>query len=149
MKNASTWVGIIILIFSVAIFGMSLSYEFYSKFGPGPGLLPRWISGLMILLSILFIIDSIKKGPITDGSIVPKGRELGSVLTIIGSLLLFILLASYAGYNIAGVIMMFLMLARNYKWYWSLGISAVSTIFFFIIFYKFLQIPLPLNAFGW
>lgn len=149
MKNTRVWIGIVILILSSAIFGISFSYEYYSRYTPGAGLFPRWISGFMIVLSILYIFELIKKGNVSYESILPKGRQLQYILKIIISFILLILLAPYAGYTIAGIVMLYIVLSHDYKWYWALGISTSTTVVLVFVFYKLLKIQLPVNSLGW
>lgn len=149
MRKAGVWMGSLLLILSVAAFTISSSYGYYSKYGPGPGLFPLWISGVFILISLLYIIESIRKEGVSINEILPKGKELSYILKILGSITLFIILAPYTGYSIASIVMLFILFYGKYKWYSGLGIAIVTTLILFYIFQKYLRIPLPLNAFGW
>ena len=149
MRKAGVWMGILFLIWSIVAFMMSSSYVYYSKYGPGPGLFPLWISGLFIVISILYIIESMRKEGVSVNEVFPKGEDLNYILKIMGSIALFILLAPYTGYSIASIVMLFILFFGKYKWYSGLGIAIVTTLILFLIFQTYLRIPLPLNPFGW
>lgn len=148
LRNAGIWVGLFLLVASGVIFWQSLGYEYYSDYGPGPGLFPRWISGILFLLSLVYIWDSIKKEIIWFNDILPKGKGLYDVLSIFGSLILFMILVPFTGYSIASLIMLVILFAQGYKWYWGLGLSAVITAIVFFAFETLLNVPLPVNSFG-
>lgn len=149
MKNAGVWVGCFILVFALLIFTSSLSYEYYGSVGPGPGLLPLWLSGALVVLSILYIIESVIKNKITFSDIFPKGKELWKPLLFIFSFILFIVIVPFTGFCIAGITMLTIVFLPSYKWYVGLGISTVVTLFLFVVFYNLLKIPLPVNSLGW
>jgi len=148
MKNAGALVGFLILIFAGTLFFQALSYDYYSDYGPGPGLFPLWLSGLLIVLSIAYIIDCYKKNIIQLKDVLPKGAGLRKIILIMVSLVVFYFLAPYTGYSVAGIIMLMILFIREYKWYWGLGISVVVTGVLFYTFYSVLNVPLPVNSFG-
>lgn len=148
MKNAGFAVGFIILIFASLILWQSLSLDYYSELGPGPGLLPLWLSAFLILLSLLFMVKSLKKNIILFTEILPKGRGLGNILTIIGAVIFFIIAAPFTGFTIAGILMLSFILLRDYKWVMAMSVSVAVTVSLFYIFKFFLNVPLPVNALG-
>ncbi|GAB7387022.1 tripartite tricarboxylate transporter TctB family protein [Bacillaceae bacterium] len=149
MGNAGAWVGIFVLIFGGIILFQSLSYEYFSDVGPGPGFFPLWASGALIVLTFFYIIISSKKEKILFRDILPKKKELAKVIGIFLSILLFIILAPYTGFSIAGSAMLFFLLIPGYRWYWALGISVTVTVLVFLLFQQLLDIPLPVNSYGW
>ena len=148
MKNAGVWVGSLVLIFAGTIFFQSLTYDYYSEYGPGPGFFPLWLSGFLILLSILYIIDSIRKQDVESYEIFPKSHGARKVLTIIAALVLFLSIIPFTGYTIASVVMLFILLFREYRWYWNFVISVIVSLAIFFTFQSFLKVPLPVNTLG-
>jgi putative tricarboxylic transport membrane protein len=148
-QNAGVWAGIVLLLFAFVIFGQALSLKYYTKFGPGPGLFPLWLSGILIILSIIYIWHSLKKEIIPLSNIIPKGRERGNILAVLGSILLFMLIVNFTGFIVASTLLLFILLVREYKWHLALGISTGVSILLFLIFKTFFAIPLPVNIFGW
>ena len=148
MNNAGLWIGLVILVFAGTFFYQALGYDFYSKYGPGPGLFPIWLSGSLVVLTLLYIVDSVRKSGISIRDILPKGAGLKNVATVFASLLAFLVVMPFAGYTIASVIMLFILFHREYKWYSGLGISIAVSLTIFYLFKSFLGVPLPTNPFG-
>ncbi|WP_075618827.1 tripartite tricarboxylate transporter TctB family protein [Paenisporosarcina indica] len=148
-QNAGVWVGLIILVFSSVIFIQAMNLDYFSKFGPGPGLFPIWLSGILLVLSILYIRLSIKKSIYYFSDIIPMGRSFGNILSVVLALIVFMVLVNFTGFIIASTVLLFTLFSREYKWYWGLGIAIFTSIILFIIFKVFFEIPLPVSVFGW
>ena len=148
MNKAGVWVGIVILVFAGAFLAKSLTYNYYGKFGPGPGLLPVWVFGTLVLFSLAFIFDSMKSQGLHIRDILPTGQGLKKVLSIFVSLILFIIAAPYTGYCIASVLMLLILFAPSYQWYSNLLISVAVTAVIFYVFNSLLSVPLPINSYG-
>lgn len=146
MKFAGLWVGLIFILFAGTIFTQSLSLKYYSDYGPGPGLFPLWSSGFLLVLSVIYIVDSLRKKGVRVKDIFPRGEGLRKVVDIFASLIIFLLLVRYTGYTIAGVIMLCILFLREYKWYWGAGISVTVTLALYFAFYYLLKVPLPVNS---
>lgn len=137
------------LLFSGIMFWESLSMGYYSEYGPGPGMLPLWVSGLMFGLSAVYLVVALKKETVFLSQVLPKGEGFVNILVCIGSLILFIVLAPLAGFLIASTATLFLLFIRGYKWYWGLGLSVSTSAIVFWVFGIVLEVPLPVNDLGW
>jgi len=149
VKNAGLWFGLLLLVFSGIIFWESLSLEYDTAFGPGPGFLPLWLSGLLMAMSLIYIWQSVKKDVIRFAQILPRGRALRHVLSALASLLAFLVLAPLFGFTIGAIALLFIVLVREYKWYVAAGIASVISIALFFLFQSLLGVPLPVNELGW
>lgn len=147
-RNAGVWVGLILLGFSGAIFFQAFSYGYYGSYGPGPGLFPRWLGGGLFVLSILYIIDSIRNGGLDIRELFPKDASLRKVGAVFLALVLFLLIVPFAGYTLASVLMLFLLFIGEYKWYSSLLYSICVSASVFYVFKYLLNVPLPVNFLG-
>ncbi len=148
MKNAEAWVGFIILLFSGTIFVQSFSFDYFAEFTPGPGLFPRWLSAILFIITSIYIVSTFRREFVDITKILPRGVELRKVISVFVALILFLVLVTYTGYILAGILMMMILFYGEYKWYKALLISLFTTITIFIVFYVFLSVPLPLNVFG-
>jgi putative tricarboxylic transport membrane protein len=145
---AGAWAGIFFTVFGIVMLVNSLSYKYSSNMGPGPGMFPLWLSGILILLSLLSIVQSIKKDRTTFAEILPKGKDLKKLILILAALAGFILIIQFAGFVIAGIVFLFILLAGEYKWYVNLAISIGVSVLLFWVFGILLSVPLPVNSFG-
>lgn len=149
LKNAGVWGGFILLLYSSIIFFQSFTLEYYNKLGPGPGFFPRWLSGLLIIFSLLYIWESIKNEVISTSEMLPKDKKTrqGIISTIV-SVVLFMIIAPFAGFIISCSTMLFTMLIRDFKWYKALTASIIASFAILFIFSKLLGVELPTNSFG-
>jgi putative tricarboxylic transport membrane protein len=148
-KNLGIYISIFFLIVSGLIFFESLSLEYYSDYGPGPGLLPLWTSGIIIVLSLLYLVFSIKKDIIDISAVLPKGEGFTNILITMGTLILFIVVVPFTGFFLGSILLLIILFKRGYNWYWSIGLSLVVAVIIFYVFGYLLQVPLPTNKFGW
>jgi putative tricarboxylic transport membrane protein len=149
MKNAGVYVGIVLLIYSVIMIWQSLTLDYYTAFGPGPGFFPLWISILLLVLSLLYLWESAKKDIILLSTIIPKGKDLRKILAVLGSVIIFMILVNFVGFVISGSILLFLLFMKEYKWYQGMVMSISISILLFYIFKTLLNVPLPANVLGW
>ncbi|MBP1154969.1 MULTISPECIES: tripartite tricarboxylate transporter TctB family protein [unclassified Paenibacillus] len=147
-QYAGVWGGAFFAIFGIVIFVQSFSYTYSSMMGPGPGMFPLWLSGILIVLSIWSMVKSITKEKTTLAEILPKGKDLRKLITILATLAGFILVVSFLGFVIAGTLFLFALLAREYRWYISLSISIGASVLLFVVFNIILGVPLPINSLG-
>jgi putative tricarboxylic transport membrane protein len=149
LKSLGIYLSIFFLICSGGMFWLALSMDYYSEYGPGAGFLPLWVNGVIFILSVFYLVIVIKKKNIPVARIFPKGEGFINVLVSMGSPVLFLIIVSYVGFVLSSFITLFILFMLGYKWYWSLGSSAVVTFILFWVFGTLLQVPLPVNQFGW
>lgn len=148
-NNLGVYISAFFLLFSGILFWKALDLNYYGAYGPGPGLLPIWANGILIILSLISLVFCYRKSDILLSEVLPKGRGLGNVLACIGALVLFMLVVDYTGFVAGSILMLFPLFSRGYKWHWSLGLSVGVTLLLFWTFGLILQVPLPVNEFGW
>jgi putative tricarboxylic transport membrane protein len=142
------WAGIFLLIFSLVFLMQSLSFPFSIAGEPGPGFFPVWLSGILLILSFIYIYQSIKSKDV-EGEPLPKGKALKKIVFILSYMILYMMVVSFLGFILASTMFLFVLLCRDYKWYLNLGISAGASIFLFLLFHSVLNVSLPINGFGW
>jgi putative tricarboxylic transport membrane protein len=140
---------VFILVCSGIMFWQAISMGYYSEYGPGPGFLPLWVNGLLIILAVMYLIISLIKSDIPLSKVFPKGEGFINVLVSMGASILFLIIIPYTGFVVASMITLFFLFLRGFKWYWSLGYSIGLSIILFMIFSTLLRVPLPVNVLGW
>ena len=148
MRNAGIWAAIVTIIFSSVFLYQSTKVDYEGPLGFGPGFFPFWLSIILLGLSVVYLVISVKEN-IDLSELFPKGKSGQDFLIILLSMGVFILLLEKTGFVIAGAICLILLLFRTFKWYYTLSLSVGITMIIFFIFAKALAIPLPVNAFGW
>ncbi len=149
MKKAGVWAGIITLIYAIIIFQQSMSLDYSTKLGPGPGFFPIWLSGILIVLTLCYIVDSFKHDEVKITEILPGGKASQSIISTVGGLVIFPIVVPYLGFVVSATILQFIMFVRDFKWYTALAISVVVSVILFFVFQSLLGVTIPVNDFGW
>ena len=149
MKKAGVWAGIITLLYAITIFQQSLSLDYSTRLGPGPGFFPLWLSGILIVLTLCYIVDSIRNDVVKVSEILPGGKASQNIISTVAALILFPIVVPYLGFVISATILQFIMFVRDFKWYTALGISVFVSVVLLVAFQSLLGVSLPVNDFGW
>lgn len=149
MNNIEVYVSFFFVLVGGLIVEQASSMQYYSQYGPGPGLLPLWIGGILIVLSVINLLMAYKKNDTQFSELLPKGIGLVNLLACVGSFVLFTGIVSVAGFTISSFLMLSILFSRGYKLHWALGMSAVVTGVLFFVFGSVLGVPLPVNEYGW
>lgn len=144
----SVYAGIVFLLFSLVFFYQSLEFPYTSDLGgPGSGFFPLWLSGILLVLSIIYIYESVKKEKTEEESL-PKGKALRDILFILSSMIVFLVILPFLGFVLSGTLFLFILLYREYRWHLNLGISVGVSLFLFWLFGSTLGVSLPVNVLG-
>ncbi|WP_310192989.1 tripartite tricarboxylate transporter TctB family protein [Neobacillus niacini] len=146
--NAGVWAGIVVFLIAAVFLVQSFQFSYKSELGPGPGFSPVWLSGILVVLSILYFLESVSGKNAGSGEEWPKGQALKNILFILACLAVFLILVSFTGFVVSGSIFLFLLLFKAYKWYTSLLISIGVSIILFWLFDGVLGVSLPVNGLG-
>lgn len=143
-QNAGLWFGLGYLAFSILFFVVSFDLLYKSRLiGAGPGMYPRWLTGLSILVALAYIWQSCHGQVFRVGECFPGRKELGNVATVFLSCMVFVLLLNHTGFIISGSLLLLIMFVPHYKLWQavllSIGISLVCYGIFKICF----SVPLP------
>jgi len=130
-------------LFLIIIFYL-VSLNFPPGTKVGPSVVPRLWMFALIPLNLYLLIQSLRQK--TDKDFVKGRTEI--VFTFIGLLILYLAALVIIGYFISTFIFIFVsMLILGYRKYVSMVIiSAIWIIFSYFVFYKLLQVPLPVGS---
>lgn len=128
---------------------MKLKY-WSNRYAPGPGFIPRWVSGIMIVLSIIALIGSFKKDGITLDKVLPKDRKSRINLYVCWlGLIFFLVFIKKLGFTITSIILLSALFSRGTKWSRAIILGTIVSVCAFVIFKIVLQVQIPVNQFGW
>lgn len=129
--------------------GMSMRY-WSSQYAPGPGFIPRWIGGIMIVLSIIAFIQSFRREGITLGEILPKEKTLRiNLLVCVAGLFFYLFFVETLGFVVTGSVLMIALFSRGTSWKRAIPLGILIAVICFFIFRVLLQVQVPVNQFGW
>jgi len=147
----STVVCAVFFGFALFYFSIAMGLQYWSSaYAPGPGFIPRWASGAMVVLSALALKNSFKeKGPVLS-DIFPKDRS-GRINLFVcwGALLFLLLFVNKLGFVVTASIALTAMLSRGTNWLKAALIGVSMSLICFYIFTVLLQMRIPVNQFGW
>ncbi len=153
MRKPSLIAGIVFFVFSVLVMLVSWSMEYYSPIGPGPGFFPFWLSMILSLLSIIWIVQVTQcKGnsekPNEDAEVLPRRSGLLRLLGIVGALGFLIAFMEPMGFQLPMfAFLVFLLYALGkVKPLTTLIVAAVGSFGLFHVFTLLLDVQLPLSA---
>lgn len=142
-QNAGLWFGLCFLAVSVLFFRMSFDLPYHSKLGAGPGMYPRWLSGISIVIALVYIWQSCAVNVFKIGEYFPGKHELINVGSILLSCLVFLFLLDSVGFIVAGSLLMFLAFVRNYELLPAITLSIALTLICYFVFKICFSVPLP------
>ena len=139
------------LIFSIFFFYHAMQLKLWSnRYAPGPGFIPRWVSGIMIILSIIALIESFKKDGITLDKVLPENRASRINLYVCwGGLVFFLVFIKKLGFTISSIILLSALFSRGTKCPKAIILGSIISVIAFVIFKIVLQVQIPINQFGW
>lgn len=138
------------IAFSVFMLYHAFQLKYWSsKYAPGPGFIPRWAGGALLILSIIAFISSFKEEGISLADVLPKEKSYRINLYVcwIG-LIVFLLLTKKVGFVITGSALLVALFSRGTKWKIAIPAGIAVTVVFFLIFKVLLQVQVPTNMFG-
>ena len=147
-SNAGFIMGILFTLYGISYFVLSFAYPYVNKFGMGPGFFPRWIAVLSIIAGICYTLMSLFRDKFITEEVFPNGKELLNVLTVVLSILVYILIIKYVGFLVSSTLLLFVIFIRSYKWPKALVFALVASVIVFGIFKLGFKVPIPVNMFG-
>lgn len=141
----------IFLVLSLSYFYIAMGLRYWSgAYAPGPGFIPRWASGSMVVLCLFALKNSFKEKGIVLSEILPKDRTRRINLFVCwGSLLFLLFFVEKLGFVLTASIALTAMLSRGTNWLKAALIGVSLSLICFYIFRVLLQMQIPVNQFGW
>jgi putative tricarboxylic transport membrane protein len=145
----STLICIFFIVFSSVYLYQSFQYSYWHLYSPGAGFVPRWVSGLMLILSIICLVNSLKEEGIKVNEVFPKGVGMGNLIVAWVSLIFFTAVSKKLGLIITSSIMLSALFGRSIKLHKAIIYGTIVSLFCFVLFKIILKVPVPVNKFGW
>jgi putative tricarboxylic transport membrane protein len=148
-------IGLLLVIGGIFVMIVSLNMKIFRNFNDAPGFFPLFLGGILALLGAVLALQSIKKGalPATKAvfskenlkSFVKDDKTLRTVILIAILIVYIFILIGRMHFAIATMLYLVstMLYLRSAKWWKTLIISALSTIFICIAFQYGFRIPLP------
>jgi putative tricarboxylic transport membrane protein len=147
LKDGDVISGAVLAALGVYIVMQSLAWDYYSLDGPGPGFFPFWYGVAMVTLSLLLILNVVRKGS-TQGAVdwPATSRALSCWLAFA----LAVALMGWLGFLLSFALLTFFVVTVIFRRpLVTAGITAVLTaLAFHLVFPVALSVSLPTGWFG-
>ncbi len=152
VKRADIIGSLITVFFGIFAITQAVQIEYWWKFGPGPGFLPLWASIFLVFGGCLLLVQALRR-PRLEKTVQKASQAPGHLLNIAAVAALMVLTSIaiiYLGFSISIFLFMALMVGvlGKYRWHVTLGTAAAVSLTFYLLFAKWLQVPLPKGFFG-
>ena len=134
------WAGVLFIVLGGTAVIIALDYAMGSAGRMGPGYFPRWLGGILIGLGALLVLRSFR----LQGEKIAF-PTLKPVLIVLGAVLVFGLMATWAGLFISTIVMVLIAstASHEYRWIESIVASVILAVFVLVAFRYGLQLQLP------
>ncbi|MBI4194421.1 MAG: tripartite tricarboxylate transporter TctB family protein [Betaproteobacteria bacterium] len=140
----------ILVALGVSILADAWDWPYLTKDGPGPGFFPLWIGisiiGLSVAVAALHLYDVVRRSPVER----PNWRGSARVLTGWAGLAVSIALMKPAGFILSFLLLVvfLVMVIFQRSFLAALTVGAGTSIGFWVVFVKLLQVQLPAGPWG-
>lgn len=112
---------------------------------PGPAFFPFYLSIIIVALSLILFLKSIRLKSIEKGELIVIGTRWMKLPLVIAGLVIYVYILKPLGYMVTTFLMLILLLkiVEEHTWKATLIISIPCIAISYIIFAKYLGIPLP------
>ncbi len=140
---------VVVLAFGGVVAFGALKMDLGSLNQPGPGFLPLGGACLLVALSLVYVVSSLRRAPDGEESPWPK-RNGARLIAVVASLAVYCAALSSAGYIPATFVLMVILflVADPGEWRSALVKAALSTAITYLVFEKLLMVQLPAGLLG-
>lgn len=134
---------IVVGLFGVATALMSLQLKLWVSFGPGPGFFPFAMGVLLVVLALLWVVETRRVG-----FVVAESVSRVRVVSVIASLLVLVALMEPIGFQISMALFLFfhLKVIGRRGWVMTVVVTALGSFGAFALFNNVLGVRLPVAA---
>ena len=151
MRFNDSIVGVVLVAFGAWVIFLTRDFPSLKVGIPGPALFPRILAGLLIIAGLVLFTQNFRsRRPLFEVDRTISHLGLLNVLFVCVAILGYILFVKFLGFLIVSFIILFgLMKCLRVRIHFSLIMASGITLFIYVLFNKFLLVPLPWGLWGW
>ncbi|MEO5845469.1 MAG: tripartite tricarboxylate transporter TctB family protein [Caldimonas sp.] len=150
MRSADRVAGAALLALGIAFSAGALKhFAYWGENGPGPAFLPFWLGLLMALLAAMLFVGAVRsRDPGPDW--LPRGDGLRRLAIVLGATVAFVALLNVIGMTL-GTTLFLVVLMRfpdRQPWPRTIAVALVMAGLIYLVFARWLHVPLPTGPLG-
>ena len=150
MRSADRIAGAALLALAIAFSAGALKhYAYWGENGPGSAFLPFWLGLVMAVLAATLLVGALRSrdpGP----AWLPSGDGLRRLALVVGATAAFVALLNVVGMTIGTVLFLVVLMRFLDRQPWPLTIAVALAVagLNYLVFTRWLHVPLPAGPFG-
>src|SRR5262245_66636111 len=112
-KKGDVISGAVLAALGVYIITQARAWDYYTLDGPGPGFFPFWYGVAMVVLSLLLIVNAVRRGAVTESTI--DWPATGRALATWAAFALSVALMGWLGFIISFALLTFFIIAVIFR----------------------------------
>ena len=150
MRRADRITGASLLALGVAFsVGALKHYAYWGENGPGPAFLPVWLGGVLALLAAALLVGAMRS-PDPGDPWLPSGVGLKRLIVVLGATAVLVALLNVVGMML-GTFVFLIVLMRfldRTPWPLTFGVAFAVAGANFLVFTRWLKVPMPVSVLG-
>jgi hypothetical protein len=150
MRRADRITGAALLALAVAFSAGALKhYSYWGENGPGPAFLPFWLGLVMAVLACLLLVGAWRARDPGEAWL-PRGVGLQRLVGVLGATIALVALLNVIG-MVLGTTLFLVVLIRfldRTPWPLTLMVAVAVAGINFLVFTRWLKVPMPVSVFG-
>ena len=151
MNTAETVAGGVFVALGAAMLFESLKLAYFGEGGPGPGFLPRWVAGGLILCGLVLAAKGIRPA-LGVRAVVPWPDASGwrRIALMLAALAVALILLDKLGFLVVTTVFMAVLIfgLGVRSWPMLASIPLIAAIGLYVVFAVWLRVPLPKGIFS-
>jgi hypothetical protein len=125
------------------------NYSYWGPNGPGPAFLPFWLGVVMALLATTLLVDALRSSD-PGAPWLPRGVALKRLAGVLGATVALVALLNIVG-MVLGTALFLIVLMRfldRCPWPLTIAVAVATAGLNFLVFTRWLRVPMPVSVFG-
>ena len=150
MRSADRIAGAALLALAVAFAAFALrQYAYWGENGPGPAFLPFWVGLVLALLATLLLVGAVRARDPGEPWLPPR-EGLLRIGLVLGATIAYVALLGVLGMTLATALFLVVLVRwpDRQPWPTTIAVAVVVAALNYLVFARWLRVPLPTGPFG-
>ena len=142
--------GLVGLLLAVALGYQAARLPYYTRIGPGPGFFPRWLCGVLALLSLVILVRATRDRDAAAAIELPDRPAALRIVGVVVALFLVAFVTTTLGFRLTMLTFYLAVIGMLGRWRWieTPVLAVLGSFAAYYILVEWLKLPLPVGALG-